>query len=106
MDINIASLSKEMSSSLRGDVEVLERDVTPRRLKELSYENDHSLRKLRDFSYGDDWVSRRKSETHSDKECTCGLPNKKYCMLTSVSRKGHESRKKIVWAPMSICKVL
>lgn len=50
---------------------------------------------------------RRGKEASSEEECcTCGLPNKKYCMLASLSRKEREHRKKIVWAPMSICKVL
>ena len=50
---------------------------------------------------------RRVKDSSSEEDCcTCGLPNKKYCMLASLSRKEREHRKKIVWAPMSICKVL
>lgn len=50
---------------------------------------------------------RKVKDTSSDEECcTCGLPNKKYCMLASLSRKEREHKRKIVWAPMSICKVL
>lgn len=95
-----------MNFPLRSQLEVLDRELTPRRLKELSYEDAQCLRRLQDFPYGDDWTPQRKHETSSAGECLCGLPNKKYCMLTSVSRKGHSSRKKVVWAPMSICKVL
>lgn len=99
-------MNSPVQECVKDHVDVLERELTPRRLKELSYEDGQSLRKLREFPFGDDWAPRRKNDNLGDGECTCGLPNKKYCMLTSVSRKGHASKKKIVWAPMSICKVL
>ncbi|KAL4237073.1 hypothetical protein ACF0H5_005457 [Mactra antiquata] len=86
-------------------------DLPTRSLQDIVSDDERSLRKLREFPYGDDWTPRRfsKSERHENNQscdCNCGLPNKKYCMLTNVSKKGHSSRKKIVWAPMSICKVL
>lgn len=78
----LALLDNELTPTERSKEEVLEKDLTlmtPRRVKDTSSE---------------------------DECCTCGLPNKKYCMLASLSRKEREHRKKIVWAPMSICKVL
>lgn len=94
---------------LQTQIDVLERELTPRKLKSLSYpyNSDQSLRKLKEFPFGDDFVvTRKKHETDNGCTCTCGLPNKKYCMLTAVGRKGNESKQKVVWAPMSICKVL
>lgn len=94
---------------LQSQIEMIERELTPRKLKSLaySYNSDESLKKLKEFPYGDDWLTtRKKHETEDGFTCTCGLPNKKYCMLTAVSRKGGQNKKKVVWAPMSICKVL
>ena len=92
---------------LQSQIEVIERELTPRRLKSLTlpYNTQESLKKLREFPYGKDWLATRKKHD-ADQACTCGLPNKKYCMLTAVSSKGCSNKKKVVWAPMSICKVL
>lgn len=41
-------------------------------------------------------------------DCSCGLPNKKYCMLSAKSTASSaqsKTRKKYVWVPMSICSV-
>ena len=76
------SMNQAFEKSLQSQLALLDSDLTPltpRRVKETSSEEDY---------------------------CTCGLPNKKYCMLASLSRKEREHRKRIVWAPMSICKVL
>ena len=100
-----------MNTSISSQIEILEKSLTtPRgRLKSIALSEDNLLRKFRDFPFGDDWAPKRVKETQSSDDCaacTCGLPNKKYCMLTSVARREKSDRKKITWAPMSICKVL
>ena len=101
-----------LSKRSKTEMDIYERPIfatPPRRLQDISFADDKSMRKLKEFSYGSDFTPRKSRETQSEDDCAClcGLPNKKYCMLTSLSGKDHHgNRKKIVWAPMSICKVL
>ena len=96
--MNTLTMNQTFTKCLQTRLALLDCDLTPstRSNAESSEKVDlapHTPRKVKDMS--------------SEEECcTCGLPNKKYCMLASLSRKEREHRRKIVWAPMSICKVL
>ena len=96
--MNTLTMNQTYVKCLQTRLALLDYDLTPsnRSNDEMSEKVDltpQTPRKVRDTS-------------SEDECCTCGLPNKKYCMLASLSRKEREHRRKIVWAPMSICKVL
>ncbi|WAR24021.1 hypothetical protein MAR_037690 [Mya arenaria] len=59
-------MNPTFQKSLQTQIEVLEREITPRRLKSISYlcSDEESLKKLQEFAFGDDWNStRKKNET-------------------------------------------